>query len=66
MHIVVCEGGIDPRFHQVPFRDAISGTFCMGGGGSKNFGTQNNLSENNFTPKSYADDVRSQTGSVGI
>jgi hypothetical protein len=38
----------------------------MGGGGSKDFGTQNNLSENNFTPKSYADDVRSQTGSVGI
>jgi hypothetical protein len=51
---------------QVPFCDAFSGKFCMAGGGSKSFGTQNNLSENNFLPESYADDVRSQTGSVGI
>jgi hypothetical protein len=36
------------------------------GGGSKIFGTENNLSENNFLPRSYAHDVRSQTGSVGI
>jgi hypothetical protein len=44
---------------QVPFCDAFSEKICMGGGGSKFFGTQNNLSENIFLLESYANDVRS-------
>ena len=38
----------------------------MGGGGPKSFYTENNLSENIFTPKSYAHEFRCQTESVGI
>ena len=38
----------------------------MVGGGSKDFNTQNNLSENKFIPKSYVIEFESQTGSVGI
>jgi hypothetical protein len=51
-------GGVTPlEKNQVPICPAFSGIFCYEGGGSNFFGTQNNLSENIFLPKSYADDV---------
>jgi hypothetical protein len=53
-------------FTKCPFAMHFREIFISRGGGAKNFDTQNDLSENISTPKSYADDGRSQTGSVGI